>query len=468
MERYPNKMENARILVVDDEHLIRWTLEQHLKKEGYEVHTADSGEKALEMFRELNPDLVLLDNQLPGILGIDVLGKIKELDRETIVIMITAHGLLETAVKAMKLGAYDYISKPFNLDEITIIIKKALETMSLREEVRILKEQQKTNIRPYNIIGKSRAIQSVLDMITKIAQSDASTVLIQGESGTGKELVARAVHMNSARAEKPFMAINCAALPENLLESELLGHEKGAFTDAKAQKKGLLELADGGSVFLDEIGDMAYAMQAKLLRILEDRTFKRVGGVKDIHVDVRIISATNQDVKKLMDSGGFRKDLYYRLQVVPIYLPPLRDRKEDILPLAKYFIESFNMEFHKNVREISEKAREFLVRYDWPGNVRELKNVIERAMILENEDILLLEHLPIELVSGSMPTAAVSTLSPEIGFSFPNDGMSLEKVEEELVKQALAVSGGNQSKAADMLGVQRDAFRRRMKKFGLL
>jgi two-component system, NtrC family, response regulator AtoC len=457
-------MEKAKILVVDDEHLIRWTLEQHLGDEGYEVYTAEDGEKALQMVVDLMPNLVLLDNQLPGIQGIEVLGRIKEIDKDIIVIMITAHGLLETAVKAMKLGAYDYISKPFNLDEITLTINKALETVSLREEVKLLKEQQKTAFRSYNIIGKSRAIQGVLDMIQKIAQSDASTVLIQGESGTGKELVARAVHANSSRADKAFMAINCAALPENLLESELLGHEKGAFTDAKAQKKGLLELADGGSVFLDEIGDMPYPMQAKLLRILEDKTFRRVGGVKDIQVDVRIISATNQEIKSLMMENKFRKDLYYRLQVVPIYLPPLRERKEDILPLARHFIETFNLEFRKNVKEISEKAREFLIRYDWPGNVRELKNVIERAMILNSEDILLLEHLPVELVGGMLPAASPAA-SP---INIPTEGMSLEKVEEELVKQALAAAGGNQSKAADLLGVQRDAFRRRMKKFGLL
>ncbi|MHB8174594.1 MAG: sigma-54-dependent transcriptional regulator [Nitrospirota bacterium] len=457
-------MEKTKILVVDDEHLIRWTLEQHLGKEGYDVYTAEDGEKALQITSDIAPDLVLLDNQLPGVQGIEVLGRIKEIDKDIIIIMITAHGLLETAVKAMKLGAYDYIGKPFNLDEITLTIKKALETVSLREEVKLLKEQQKTTFRSCNIIGKSRAILNVLDMIQKIALSDASTVLIQGESGTGKEVVARAVHANSSRADKPFMAINCASLPENLLESELLGHEKGAFTDAKLQKKGLLELADGGSVFLDEIGDMPYSMQAKLLRILEDKIFKRVGGVKDIQVDVRLISATNQDIKKLMAENRFRKDLYYRLQVVPIYLPPLRERKEDILPLTRYFIENFNAEFHKNVKEISEKAREFLIRYDWPGNVRELKNVIERAMILESEDILLLEHLPVELVGGMLPASQAATSS----ISIPKEGMSLEKVEEELVKQALTVAGGNQSKAADLLGVQRDAFRRRMKKFGLL
>ncbi len=456
-------MEKAKILVVDDEHLIRWTLEQHLGKEGYDVYTAEDGEKALQMTADLSPDLVLLDNQLPGIQGIEALGRIKEIDKDIIIIMITAHGLLETAVKAMKLGAYDYISKPFNLDEITLTIKKALETVSLREEVRLLKEQQKTAVRSCNIIGKSRAILNVLEMIQKIAQSDASTVLIQGESGTGKEVVARAVHANSSRADRPFMAINCASLPENLLESELLGHEKGAFTDAKLQKKGLLELADGGSVFLDEIGDMPYSMQAKLLRILEDKIFKRVGGVKDIQVDVRVISATNQDIKKLMMENRFRKDLYYRLQVVPIYLPPLRERKEDILPLTRHFIELFNSEFRKNVREISEKAREFLIRYDWPGNIRELKNVIERAMILESEDILLLEHLPVELVGGMAPASPAAS-----SICIPKEGMSLEKVEEELVKQALTVAGGNQSKAADLLGVQRDAFRRRMKKFGLL
>ncbi|HEX9860885.1 MAG TPA: sigma-54 dependent transcriptional regulator [Nitrospirota bacterium] len=456
-------MDSPRILVVDDEHLIRWTLEQHLNNEGCEVYTAEDGEKALEMVKDLVPDLVLLDNQLPGATGIEVLGRIKEFDRNIVVIMITAHGMLETAVKAMKLGAYDYISKPFNLDELTITVKKSLETVSLRKEVKLLREQQKDAFKSDTIIGKSRAIQSILSMIEKVAQSDASTVLIQGESGTGKELVARAIHNRSARVDKPFMAINCAALPETLLESELLGHEKGAFTDAKSLKKGLFELADGGTLFMDEVGDMAYSMQAKLLRILEDKTFKRVGGVKDITVDVRVISATNQDLKDLMSDGGFRKDLYYRLQVVPIYLPPLRERKEDILPLTKHFIDIFNEDFHKNVKEISEKAREFLVRYEWPGNVRELKNVVERAMILESEDILLLEHLPIELVSGNLPS-----FPSYMGLTIPKDGLSLDKVEEDLVKQALAIADGNQSRAADLLGMQRDAFRRRLKKFGLL
>jgi two-component system, NtrC family, response regulator AtoC len=456
-------MGSARILVVDDEHLIRWTLEQHLQKEGYEVQTAEDGEKALEMIKEHPPELVLLDNQLPGANGIEVLGGIKEIDRNIVVIMITAHGMLETAVQAMKLGAYDYVSKPFNLEELTLTIRKSLETISLRQEVKILREQQKGALKSDEIIGKSRVVLSILEMIGKIAQSDASTVLVQGESGTGKELVARAIHKNSTRSEHPFMAINCAALPETLLESELLGHEKGAFTDAKAQKKGLFELADGGTVFLDEVGDMAFSMQAKLLRVLEEKTIRRVGGVKDIPVDVRVVSATNQDLKDMMGEGRFRKDLYYRLQVVPIYLPPLRERKEDILPLAKHFIEVFNEDFHKNVKEISEKAREFLVRYDWPGNVRELKNVIERAMILESEDILLLEHLPIELVSGNVPTFPSYT-----GLTIPKEGLSLDKVEEDLVKQALAIAGGNQSRAADLLGMQRDAFRRRLKKYGLL
>jgi len=456
-------MESARILVVDDEHLIRWTLEQHLGKEGYEVHTAEDGESALEIMKDVAPQVVLLDNQLPGMMGIDVLEKIKEIDQNTIVIMITAHGMLDTAVRAMKMGAYDYISKPFNLDEITLTIKKSLETVSLREEVKYLKEQQKERYSSDTIIGKSRAIQSILSIVEKVAQSDASTVLIQGESGTGKELVARAIHSGSARSEMPFMAINCAALPETLLESELLGHEKGAFTDAKSQKKGLFELADSGTVFLDEVGDMAYSMQAKLLRILEEKTFKRVGGIKDITVDVRVISATNQDLKVLMEQNSFRKDLYYRLQVVPIFLPPLRERKEDILPLAKHFIDQFNHDFHKGVKEISEKAREFLIRYEWPGNVRELKNVIERAMILESEDILLLEHLPIELVSGNAPSH-----SNPYGLTIPKEGLSLDRVEEDLVKQALAIANGNQSRAADLLGMQRDAFRRRLKKYGLL
>ena len=392
-------MRKHKILVVDDEHLIRWSLEQNLKKQGYDVIQAASGEDALKLVREDAPDIVLLDIQLPGINGLEVLEKIKEIDEGIIVIMITALGVVETAVKAMRSGAHDYINKPFNLDELAIVIKKALETGELKKEVAHLRSEQAKKFGLSNIIGGGRHMTSVLNMVDKVAKSDAGTILIQGESGTGKELIAKAIHYESARADKPFMAINCAAVPETLLESELMGHERGAFTDAKVQKKGLFEMADGGTLFLDEIGDMELGMQAKLLRVLEERTFRRVGGTKEIPIDIRIVSATNQELLHLIDEKLFRKDLYYRIQVIPIYLPPLRERPDDIQVLAEHFIEKFNRDFGKNVQGISEMASKFLVEYEWPGNVRELKNVIERAIILESEDMLLLEHLPQEIVA---------------------------------------------------------------------
>ena len=456
-------MRKYRILVVDDEHLIRWSLEQSLKRQGYEVATAATGEDALRALRDDPPDLMLLDIQLPGINGLDVLEKAKEIAEEVIIIMVTALGVLETAVKAMRMGAYDYINKPFNLDELAIVIKKALETGELRREVQQLRSEQTRKYGITNLIGSSRHMVNVLAMVQKIARSDASTVLIQGESGTGKELIAKAIHYESARADKPFMAINCAAVPETLLESELMGHEKGAFTDAKAQKKGLFELADGGTLFLDEIGDMEPGMQAKLLRVLEERAFRRVGGTKDIQVDVRIISATNKDLLKAMEERTFRNDLYYRIQVIPVFLPPLRERREDIPTLANHFIAHFNREFGKQVKGISPMAEKFLSEYHWPGNIRELKNVIERAIILENDEILMLEHLPHEMVA-----KAGSAGSGPLNLTIPPEGIDIEDVERELIRQSLEVSEGNQSKAAKKLNLGIDAFRYRMKKFGFL
>ena len=456
-------MRKHKILVVDDEQLIRWSLEQNLKKQGYEVMTAGSGEDALRLLREEAPDLMLLDIQLPGISGMEVLEKVKEMEEEIIVIMVTALGVLETAVKAMRIGAYDYINKPFNLDELAIVIRKALETSELKKEVAHLRSEQSRKYGIGNIIGKSKHMQNVLAMVEKIARSDASTVLIQGESGTGKELIAKAIHYESARADKPFMAINCAAVPETLLESELMGHEKGAFTDAKMLKKGLFEMADGGTLFLDEIGDMEPGMQAKLLRVLEERSFRRVGGTRDVQVDVRIVSATNKDLLKAMEEKTFRNDLYYRIQVIPIFLPPLRERKDDIIPLAEHFINHFNREFAKNVKSISRMAEKFLTEYTWPGNIRELKNVIERAIILENEETLLLEHLPQEIVTKTGGGGGGSS-----GVRLPPEGIDIEDVERELIRQALEISEGNQSKAAKKLNLGIDAFRYRMKKFGFL
>lgn len=456
-------MAKNKILVVDDEQLIRWSLEQNLKKQGYEVVTAASGEDALRMVKEEEPNLMLLDIQLPGMNGMEVLEKVKEINEEIIVIMVTALGILETAVKAMRLGAFDYINKPFNLEELAIIIKKALETGELKREVAHLRSEQTGRYGIDQIIGSSKHMEYVKTMIEKIAQSDASTVLVQGESGTGKELVAKAIHYESARADRPFMAINCAAVPETLLESELMGHEKGSFTDAKATKKGLFELADGGTIFLDEIGDMEHGMQAKLLRVLEERRFRRIGGTRDITVDVRIVSATNKDLLQAIEDKVFRNDLYYRIQVIPISLPPLRERKEDIIPLVDHFVAYFNREFGKTVKGVSKMAEKFLLEYPWPGNTRELKNVIERAIILENEETLLLEHLPQELVS-----KAGSAGSGPFSFRIPPEGVDIEDVERELIRQALEVTEGNQSKAAKKLNLGIDAFRYRMKKFGFL
>ncbi len=452
-----------KILVVDDEKLIRWTLERHLAKEGYEVLTAESAEKGLTLINEEMPDLILLDNRLPEMTGLELLERLRVQERGLMVIMITAYGVVETAVRAMKLGAYDYVSKPFNLEEITFVIRKAIEAGSLRNQVKRLCG------RVDDLIGETEQMARVKSLILKIARSDATTVLIQGESGTGKELVAKAIHSSSSRADQPFLAINCAALPVQLLETELMGHEKGAFTDAKTTKKGLFELADGGTVFLDEIGDMDQNMQAKLLRVLEEKSFRRIGGVKDISVDVRLISATNQDLTRAMNEGRFRKDLYYRLQVVPIFLPPLRERGRDILLLALHFMEHFNRECHKSVRGLSREAEELFLTYPWPGNVRELKNVIERAMIFEVEDEVMPEHLPQELLE----RRSAPVLRPEVALSLdcidiPETGLSIEDVEHTLVRKALEKASGNQTRAARFLKMPRDAFRRRMKRFGII
>jgi two-component system, NtrC family, response regulator AtoC len=457
-------MRKTKIMVVDDEHLIRWSLEQNLKKQGYDVCTAGTGEDALRLAREEQPELVLLDYHLPGINGLEVLQRLKELDEDILVIMVTAQGGLETAVNTMRHGAYDYINKPFNLDEMALVIRKALETQDLRREVVQLRSER-TKQGPPKILGTSRHMKNVLDIMAKVAKSDASTVLVQGESGTGKELVAKWIHYESARADKPFVAINCAAVPSTLLESELFGHEKGAFTDAKTSKKGLFELADGGTVFLDEIGDMEIGMQAKLLRFLEDRTFRRIGGSKVIPVDVRIISATNKDLLKAIEEKSFRNDLYYRLQVIPIFLPSLRERKEDILILANYFIDIFTKEFAKPTKGISSMAEKLLVEYSWPGNIRELKNVIERAIILGNDENLLLENLPLEIVAKA---SSITTSVPMATFKLPPEGIDIEEVERELIKQSLEITDWNQSKAAKKLNLGIDAFRYRMKKFGFL
>jgi len=455
----------ATILVVDDEHLIRWSLEQQLRREAYDILLAETGAEALQKAQAEPPDLVLLDVRLPDADGLQILERLRSSDPEVLVIMITAHGGVDSAVRAMKLGAHDYVIKPFDMEELKLSVKKALETKTLRREVARFHSEQREGSRLDDIVGLSQAIRDLKNLIRRIAESDATTVLLEGESGTGKDLVARVIHFESARAQAPLMAVNCVALPEHLLESELFGHERGAFTDARGLKKGLFEQADGGTVYLDEIGDMKPDLQAKLLRLIEEKTFRRVGGLKDMRSDVRIIAATNRDLGKAMQEERFRKDLYFRLRVFPISIPPLREHPEDILPLAQLFIARFNREMRRGILRLLPEAQACLKSYSWPGNVRELRNVIERGMILAGGDTLGVEHLLPEIAPVKAPVPEPQKAVP---VALPTEGLRLEEVERDLVRQALEATEGNQVRAARLLGISRDALRNRMKKFGLM
>ncbi len=448
------------ILVVDDDEVMRQTLSDVLKKKGYMVSTAETGGQTISSVKEQLFDLVLLDIRLPDMDGLDVLKGIKEIESDLMVIVMTAYSDVQTAVMAMKSGAYDYIDKPFELEELKILIQKALETQNLKNEVRQLRRQGTEKHQGIEIYGNSPLIKNVMELIEMISQTPRTSVLIQGESGTGKELAANAIHNRSRRANKPLMKINCSAIPENLLETELFGYEKGAFTDAKGTKKGLFELANGGTVFLDEISELKSYLQTKLLRVLESQSFMRVGGEREINVDVRIIAATNKDLSALVNAGEFRKDLYYRLKVMVIEMPPLRERREDIFLLANLFIEENNKELGKNVTGITEAAREYLLNYQWPGNVRELKNIIERAMILSNGHEILPDHLPIELRKGQI--AGVDDHASD-----KTEGLALEAVEKKHIRHVLMMMDGNKSKAARMLGISRSTLREKLKKYSL-
>jgi two-component system, NtrC family, response regulator AtoC len=449
-------MATPTLLVVDDEDLVRWSLRERLEGNGYRVLEAETAEQALQ-HAEDDVDLVLLDFRLPDADGLSLLRRIKAQSRDTLVILMTAYSSVESAVEAMKQGAYDYVRKPFEIEELLLLVERALETTRLRREVRELRARDSAPYAFDRIIGESAAMRSVKALLAKIATSPASTVLLTGESGTGKDLAARCLHYNSARAAGPFMHITSSAVPEALLESELFGHERGAFTDARQMKKGLLELADHGTVYLDEIGEITPGLQAKLLRCLEEKAFKRVGGSADIRVDVRFIAATNRDLEKAVREGRFREDLYYRLCVLPVRLPPLREREGDVSLLAKFQIDAFSREFRKVVRGASVEAMQLLDIHHWPGNVRELRNAVERAVLLCEGDALEPRDFGMLTASGPLSQA----------FRLPLRGLDFEKLERDLVVEALARTGGNQTRAADLLNMSRDQIRYRIEKFGL-
>jgi len=454
-----------RILIVDDETLIRWALRKELEREGYEVFEAGTAKDALEIFLRDIPELVILDVKLPDDSGMNLLRKIKESDAFCDVIVITAFGNVSNAVEAMKLNAIDYITKPFDIEEVKIVVKKALESKTLKRHVESVYKKERERFSFNNVIGVSRAMQEAIATAKKVAESEARVILIEGESGTGKDLLARAIHFSSPRRFYPFMEVNCASLPETLLESELFGYEKGAFPDAKSTKKGFFELADGGTVLVDEIAEMSLNAQAKFLKVIETQSFKRLGGVKDIYVDVRIIATANKKIEKALEEGKLREDLYYRLNLIRIYIPPLRERKEDILPLVNYFIDTFNKEFKKKVKGIHPSALKMMMEYDWPGNVRELRNVVERAVILESKDEILPEH--ISLPSSRSAEENVKMRDPSREVEIPDEGISLEEVEKLYILKALEKAKGNKTMAAKLLGITRDTLRYRLKKYGV-
>jgi len=462
----PLKNSNEQILVVDDDQMIRWTLREALQSWGWSTVEAGSAAAAVKQFLAELPAAVLLDIDLPDGSGLDVLREIKREHPEAIAIMITGNVQIDNTISALRGGAYDFIAKPINLEELRVTLRNAIETRQLRREVAQVRKERASEFNFRQIVGESPAMKKMLSLAAKVAESEVSSVLLQGESGTGKDLVAKAIHYGSQRAEGPFVAINCAALPATLIESELFGYEKGAFTDAKARKEGLFEQAEGGTLLLDEIGELELSLQAKLLRVLEEGAFRRVGGLKDIPLDVRVLAASNRDLKAESEAGRFRLDLYYRLSIIQIDIPPLRERGDDVLLLSQHYIDTIGARLKRNkVDGLSAEAQEVFRKYDWPGNVRELRNVIERALILEDADKITIEYLPGGLLAPArVAQTAGATQSVATRFVLPDEGLSLDEAELSFVRQAIERSGGNQTRAAALLGISRDQLRYRLKK----
>ena len=472
-----SEVAKAKIVVADDEESVRWTLKKALERSGYAVYTVSDGKAAVDTAERVSADLVLMDIKMPTLDGLEALSLMRDRHPEAMVIVMTAFGSLKAAVEAMKRGAYDYITKPFDFEELTLLVRRALEVQSLTRELSRLKAQLKDRQELDEIVGTSPEMQGVFKLVGQVADSDA-TVLVEGESGTGKELIARAIHKNSPRHDGPFVTVNCAAIPKDLLESELFGHEKGAFTGALTTRRGKFELADGGTIFLDEIGEMDPALQTKILRIFEERRFERLGGEVPITTNVRIVAATNRDLQALVARGLFREDLFYRLNVVTIMLPPLRGRREDIPVLITHFLQLYARDDGK---DISPEAIKCLLRYHWPGNVRELENVIKRACLLSRTRLILPEHLPESLQAATRPAGAEDVATPggltrEVRAELRRVGDDKEGqlyehvlalVERPLLQAALERAGGNQLKAAQLLGINRNTLRKRMKELGI-
>jgi two-component system response regulator PilR (NtrC family) len=453
-----------RILVVDDERSMRELLAIVLRREGYEVMLAESGKSAVDLLEREQIDLLISDIKMPDLSGVDVLRAAKRIDQDILGIMITAFASTDTAVEAMRLGACDYLSKPFEIDLLKMKVREKIENRQLRQENVLLKRTLGLSHQFSHIIGRSESMLEVFKMIETVARTN-STILLTGESGTGKGLVAQAIHFHSLRRDKPLVSLNCGAMPEALLESELFGHMRGAFTGADSNKKGLLEVAERGTIFLDEIGEMSAVMQVKLLRVLQERRFRRVGGLEELQADIRVIAATNQDLSKAIADGRFREDLYYRINVIPITLPPLRERREDIPLLAEHFLAKFAEQMGKPIAGISHAAGDFLVRYDWPGNIRELENVIERAVALEATPSILPDSLP-ATIRGEVVKTATNGIEP-----LPESGFDLEahvkEIERGYIAEALKRAGGVQVKAAELLGMSFRSFRYYVKKYNL-